>query len=96
MWYAWNPRDDNTSAIYVNNEVELPQFELASVEKTSAINKYNIGSYLYFDITMALYSTDIVSCGLLFSSRGMECNFVLERYSRVEEKNYHAIRPTRT
>ena len=45
MWYAWNPRDDNTSAIYVNNEVELPQFELASVEKTSAINKYNIGNY---------------------------------------------------
>lgn len=48
MWYAWNPREDNTSAIYVNNEVELPQFELASVEKTSAINKYNIGSYNYY------------------------------------------------
>ena len=45
MWYAWNPREDNTSAIYVNDEVELPQFELASVEKTSAINKYNIGNY---------------------------------------------------
>jgi len=45
VWYAWNSRDDNTSAIYVNNEVELPQFELASVEKTSAINKYNIGNH---------------------------------------------------
>lgn len=49
MWYAWNPRDDNTSAIYVNSEVELPQFELASVEKTSEINKYNIGSYAHND-----------------------------------------------
>lgn len=45
VWYAWNPRDDNTSAIYVNSEVELPQFELASVEKTSEINKYNIGNH---------------------------------------------------
>ena len=45
VWYAWNPRADNTSAIYVNKEVELPQFELAGVEKTSVINKYNIGNY---------------------------------------------------
>lgn len=45
VWYKWNPRDDNTSAIYVNQEVELPQFELASVEKASVINKYNIGNY---------------------------------------------------
>ncbi|KAJ7372036.1 hypothetical protein OS493_021464 [Desmophyllum pertusum] len=45
VWYAWNPRDDNTSAIYVNKDVELPQFELASVEKTSVINKYNIGNH---------------------------------------------------
>lgn len=45
MWYAWNPRADNTSAIYVNKEVELPQFELAGVEKTSVINIYNIGNY---------------------------------------------------
>lgn len=45
VWYAWNPRDDNTSAIFVNNEVELPQFELVNVEKEAVINKYNIGIY---------------------------------------------------
>lgn len=66
MWYAWNPREDNTSAIYVNNEVELPQFELASVEKTSAINKYNIGSYNYYRCYHGIDSTDIVTYGLLY------------------------------
>lgn len=45
LLYKWNPRDDNTSAIYVNKEVELPQFELAGVEKTSDINEYNIGNH---------------------------------------------------
>ena len=45
MLYKWNPRDDNTSAIYVNKEVELPQFELVGVEKTSDINEYNIGKH---------------------------------------------------
>lgn len=45
VWYAWNPRDDNTSAIFVNNEVELPQFELVNVEKEAVINKYNIGNH---------------------------------------------------
>lgn len=45
LLYKWNPRDDNTSAIYVNKEVELPQFELAGVEKTSDINEYNIGKH---------------------------------------------------
>ena len=45
VWYAWNTRDDNTSAIFVNKEVELPQFELAGVDKTSEINQYNIGNY---------------------------------------------------
>ena len=45
LLYKWNPRDDNTSAIYVNNEVELPQFELVGVEKTSDINEYNIGKH---------------------------------------------------
>jgi len=43
--YAWNLRDDNTPAIYVNEEVELPQFELAGVEKSSKINPYNIGNH---------------------------------------------------
>ncbi|XP_068703425.1 gamma-aminobutyric acid receptor subunit beta-3-like [Montipora foliosa] len=45
VWYAWNTRDDNTSAIFVNKEVELPQFELAGVDKTSEINQYNIGNH---------------------------------------------------
>lgn len=36
VWYAWNDRNDNTSAIFVNKAVELPQFELVGVDKTSA------------------------------------------------------------
>ena len=45
VWYAWNDRNDNTSAIFVNKAVELPQFELVGVDKTSVINQYNIGNY---------------------------------------------------
>ncbi|KAK2548613.1 Gamma-aminobutyric acid receptor subunit beta-1 [Acropora cervicornis] len=45
VWYAWNDRNDNTSAIFVNKAVELPQFELVGVDKTSVINQYNIGNH---------------------------------------------------
>lgn len=54
VWYKWNPRDDNTSAIYVNPEVELPQFELASVEKETDINQYNIGNYAILKVKKLL------------------------------------------
>ena len=43
VWYSWNSRGDNTSTIFVDPGVELPQFDVKGVEQQTSINMYNIG-----------------------------------------------------
>lgn len=43
--YEWNNRNDNTSAIVLHNNLELPQFEVVEVTKSVKTNMYNIGEF---------------------------------------------------
>ncbi|EDO35410.1 predicted protein, partial [Nematostella vectensis] len=43
--YVWNERLDNTSAIYIHDDLELPQFEVLGVSRSAKMNKYNIGNH---------------------------------------------------